>query len=216
MKIKEMLITPNKWSRPQTKIGTIKNIVVHWVGNAGSTAENNAKYFDGLKVGKKNSAGNYIYASSHYIIGNDGVLVRCVPEDEVAYHASDANSYSIGVEVCHSDWNGQFTEKAYKRLVELLVQLCKKYQLEPTQAIIRHYDVTGKICPKYYVENEEAFKKLKEEVVKGMNKEDREFVNAVKVLQEKGIINSPDVWIRGEYSKGNVRSLLIKVSGSMK
>ena len=60
MKIKEMLITPNKWSRPQTKIGTIKNIVVHWVGNAGSTAENNAKYFDGLKVGKKNSAGNYI------------------------------------------------------------------------------------------------------------------------------------------------------------
>ena len=216
MKIKEMLITPNKWSRPQTKIGTIKNIVVHWVGNAGSTAENNAKYFDGLKVGKKNSAGNYIYASSHYIIGNDGVLVRCVPEDEVAYHASDANSYSIGVEVCHPDWNGQFTEKAYKRLVELLVQLCKKYQLEPTQAIIRHYDVTGKICPKYYVENEEAFKKLKEEVVKGMNKEDREFVNAVKVLQEKGIINSPDVWIRGEYSKGNVRSLLIKVSGSMK
>lgn len=43
IEIKDMLITPNKWSRPQTKIGTIKNIVVHWIGNAGSTAENNAK-----------------------------------------------------------------------------------------------------------------------------------------------------------------------------
>lgn len=28
--IKDMLITPNKWSKPQTKIGTIKRIVVHW------------------------------------------------------------------------------------------------------------------------------------------------------------------------------------------
>ncbi|MGL4344662.1 MAG: peptidoglycan recognition protein family protein, partial [Cellulosilyticaceae bacterium] len=158
-----------------------------------------------------NSAGGYIYASSHYIIGNDGVLVRCVPEDEVAYHASDDNSYSIGVEVCHPDWNGQFTEKAHKSLVELLVQLCKKYQLEPTQAIIRHYDVTGKYCPKYYVDNKEAFKKLKEEVVKGM-KGDQELINAVAVLQKKGVVSSPDVWINGEYSKGNVRSLLIKIS----
>lgn len=216
MNIKEMLITPNTYSRPQTKIGKIKNIVIHWVGNAGTTAENNAKYFDGLKVGKKSSAGKYIYASSHYIIGNDGVVVRCVPESEVAYHASSANSYSIGIEMCHPDWEGKFTDKAYKALVKLLVELCNKYQLEPTQAIIRHYDVTGKMCPKHYVENGGAFKKLKEEVVKGMNKEDQELINAVKVLQAKGIISSPDVWIKGEYSKGNVRSLLMKVSGCMK
>ena len=181
MQIKEMLITPNKYSRPKTKIGKIKNIVIHWIGNAGTTAENNAKYFDGLKVGKKNSAGKYIYASSHYIIGNDGVVVRCVPESEVAYHASEANSYSIGVEVCHPDWNGKPTEKAYESLVNLLVELCRKYNLEPTQAIIRHYDVTGKICPKYYVENVSAFKKLKEEV-KGKMNEDKELIEAVKVL----------------------------------
>ena len=93
IEIKDMLITPNKWSRPQIKIGTIKNIVVHWIGNAGSTAENNAKYFDSLKDGRGT------YASSHYIIGNDGVVIRCVPENGVAYHASKANSYSIGIEV---------------------------------------------------------------------------------------------------------------------
>ena len=48
-----MFITPNPYSRPQKKIGQIKNIVIHWIGNAGTTAENNAKYFDGLKVGEK-------------------------------------------------------------------------------------------------------------------------------------------------------------------
>ena len=211
MQIKEMLITPNKYSRSQTKIGKIKNIVIHWIGNAGTTAENNAKYFDGLKVGKKNSAGKYIYVSSHYIIGNDGVVVRCVPESEVAYHASDANSYSIGVEICHSDWPGKPTDKAYNSLVELLVELCMKHNLEPTQAIIRHYDVTGKICPKYYVENVSAFKKLKEEV-KGKMGEDKELVAAVKVLQKKGIISSPEVWINGTYTKNNVKDLIIKVS----
>ena len=215
MNIKDMLITPNKYSRPQTKIGTIKNIVIHWVGNAGSTAENNAKYFDGLKVGKKNSAGSYIYASSHYIIGNDGTVIRCIPENEVAYHASKANSYSIGIEMCHPDWTGKSTDLAYKSLVELVVQLCNRYKLEPTQAIIRHYDVTGKDCPRYYVNNIETWKKLKQEVVDAMNT-DKKLENAVKVLQQKGIINSPEIWINGTHSNNNVRSLIVKVANYLK
>ena len=203
VKIKEMLLTPNRWSRPQTKIGTIKNIVVHWVGNAGSTAENNAKYFDSLKDGRGT------YASAHYIIGNDGVVIRCVPENEVAYHASKANNYSIGIEVCHSDNTGRYTDLAYKSLIELLVDLCSRYKLDPTQTIIRHYDVTGKICPKYYVENTKEWKQLKQDVEDAMNK-DEELEKAVKVLQEKGIISCPDVWIREEYTRNNVRSLIIK------
>ena len=32
--------------------------------------------------------------------------------------------------------------------------------------VIRHYDVTGKICPKYFVEDEEAWKKFREDVGK--------------------------------------------------
>ena len=205
IKIKEMLITPNKWSRPQTKIGIIKNIVVHWIGNAGSTAENNAKYFNSLKDGRGT------YASSHYIIGNDGVVIRCVPENEVAYHASSANSYSIGIEVCHPDNTGKYTDLAYKSLIELLVDLCNRYKLEPMKAIIRHNDVTGKDCPRYYVKNQSEWKKLKQDVSDAMNK-DEELEYAVKVLQEKGIISSPQVWIKGPYAENNVRSLVIKVA----
>lgn len=211
MQIKEMLITPNPYSRPQKKIGQIKNIVIHWIGNAGTTAENNAKYFDGLKVAKKNSSGNYIYASSHYIVGNDGVVVRCVPESEVAYHASDANSYSIGVEICHPDWEGKPTEKAYKALVELLVELCRKYKLEPTQAIIRHYDVTGKICPKWYVENEGDFKQLRKDVAKRVEP-DEELIKAVDMLHSKGIIGTLEVWNDVEKIKlKNVEALVIRL-----
>ena len=30
--------------------------------------------------------------------------------------------------------------------------------------VIRHYDVTGKICPKYYVENEDAWLAFRQNV----------------------------------------------------
>ena len=32
--------------------------------------------------------------------------------------------------------------------------------------IIRHYDVTGKECPKYYVKNSKEWEKLKEDIAK--------------------------------------------------
>ena len=37
-------------------------------------------------------------------------------------------------------------------------------------------------------------------------------MHTVKVLQEKGIISSTEVWVRGEYTKNNVRPLIIKVA----
>lgn len=193
MKCKDMLLTPNIYSRPMTKQKTIQNIVVHWVGNAGSTAENNAKYFDSLKEGKRNNLGEFIYASSHYIIGNDGVLVRCVPEGEVAYHASRANNYSIGIEVCHPDWTGKFTDLAYKTLIELLAELCSRYRLKPTQAILRHYDVTGKDCPRYYVKNQTAWDKLKSDVEDNLTV-DVELEKSVKKFVSHGIVSTPEAW----------------------
>ena len=38
---------------------------------------------------------------------------------------------------------------------ELLSWLCGEYNLKPKD-IIRHYDVTGKLCPIYFVKHEEA------------------------------------------------------------
>ena len=48
-------------------------------------------------------------------------------------------------------------------MVQLCAWLCMKFDLNEDN-VIRHYDVTGKICPKYFVENEEAWKKFREDV----------------------------------------------------
>ncbi|MBC8547964.1 N-acetylmuramoyl-L-alanine amidase, partial [Clostridiaceae bacterium NSJ-31] len=47
MNIKEQLIRVNPYSRPGTKIRPTK-VIVHYVGNPGSTAQNNRDYFDNL------------------------------------------------------------------------------------------------------------------------------------------------------------------------
>lgn len=48
-------------------------------------------------------------------------------------------------------------------MVQLCAWLCMKFELNE-ENVIRHHDVTGKICPKYFVENEEAWKKFKKDV----------------------------------------------------
>lgn len=159
MNIEDRLLTINEYSRSGEKQNKIKNIIVHWVGNAGSSAIGNRNYFESLKDTHKT------YASSHYIIGLNGEIIRCIPEDEVAFHSGgySMNRKSIGIEVCHPDWDGKFNENTYNSLVELCADICRRYNLG-IDAIIRHYDVTGKECPRYYVRNEQEWIKFKNDV----------------------------------------------------
>ena len=170
MEIKQVLLTPNKYSRPRNKLQKVKKIIIHWVGNANTSAMANRNYFESLKIKKK-------FASAHYIIGLEGEILQCIPENEIAYHATTANSYSIGIENCHPDWEGQFNSKTYKSLIELCTELCKCYNLDPEKDILRHYDISKKLCPKYYVENTQAWEKLKKDI---KNKMDNDLTNITK------------------------------------
>lgn len=168
MKITKELLTPNKYSRPQIHLKSVKKIAVHYIGSAGSTAKNNRDYFEGLKdqipdkTGKYclNKDGTYMlykgqridlrWVSSHFIIGLSGEVVQCLPLDEWSYCTNQANGYSISIECCHPDATGKFTAATEKSLAELCAYLCEQFKLDPMKDIIRHYDVTGKQCPLYW------------------------------------------------------------------
>ena len=94
----------------------------------------------------------------------EGEIIQCIPTDEVAYANYPMNYSTISIEVCHPDETGEFSPQTYERLTELTAWLCNTFELDPREDVIRHYDVTGKICPKFYVENPEAWKALKEAV----------------------------------------------------
>lgn len=144
------LIPQNEFSRPGTPLDTVSGVVIHYVGNPNTTAEQNRSYFGNLaNTGET-------YASSHFIIGMDGTVICAVPLDEVAYCSNHRNIDTISIECCHPDTSGRFTQETYDALVELVSWLCQLYGLEQ-EDVIRHYDVTGKLCPKYYVDHPDAW-----------------------------------------------------------
>lgn len=159
LSIQPNLLTPNSYSRPGLPLRQVKKLVIHWVANPHSSALANRNYFENLKHGTRG-----IYASSHYIVGLEGEIIQCIPDTEQAYHAKNANTYSLGIEVCHPDWEGQFDTPTYEALIQFLAKLCMTYTLDPATDILRHYDVTGKVCPKFYVHHPAHFTKLKADV----------------------------------------------------
>lgn len=157
------LLDVNEYSRPGIESDTITGIVIHYTANPGSTAQNNRDYFEGLKDSHETSV------SSHFVVGLEGEIVQCVPTWEMAYASNSRNNDTVSIECCHPDDTGKFNDDTYESMVQLTAWLCKKFGLTE-QNVIRHYDVTGKICPKYFVENEEAWELFKGDVQAALEK----------------------------------------------
>lgn len=151
------LIPLNEYSRPGVALEEVNAIVIHYVGNPNTTAQQNRDYFASLAETGEESV------SSHFVIGTDGTIIQCIPLDEKSYCSNYRNSDTISIECCHPDEDGEFTDETIQALVLLVRYLADGYGLGYDD-VIRHYDVTGKECPKYYVEHEDAWIALKDEI----------------------------------------------------
>lgn len=152
------LLTINDWSRPGIAVSDIKKIVVHYLGNPETTAQENRDYFESLKNLQDT------YMSANYVVGMDGEIIQCVPDGEVAWASNRANYYSISIENCHHDESGKFTDATYWSDVHLVAYLSERYDIDRDD-IIRHYDVTGKDCPKWYVDHPDDWEQFKDDVM---------------------------------------------------
>ncbi len=155
--IERDLLPVNEYSRPGTPLAAIDGIVVHYTANPGTSAKQNRDYFAGL------ADGGGTYVSSHFVIGTEGEIIQCIPMSEMSYASNDRNSDTISIECCHEDESGKFTKETYRSLVKLTAWLCDTYGIG-TEDVIRHYDVTGKACPKYFVDHEDKWEEFLEAV----------------------------------------------------
>ena len=144
------LIDVDGSSRRGEDLEDVQDIVIHYVGNPGTTAEQNRCYYCNPESS----------VSSHFLIGLDGEILQCLPLHEKSSATNWRNADTISIEVCHPDDSGQFTEATYASLVRLTAWLLDACDLEQDH-IIRHYDVTGKDCPRYFVANEQAWEQFK-------------------------------------------------------
>jgi N-acetylmuramoyl-L-alanine amidase len=174
MDIQRNLLTVNCFSRPGKKLSGVKGIVIHWTGNARSTAKQNRDYFESLRKQSLNDPAAR-YASAHFITGLSGEVIQCIPSDEMAYHAGAKtytpealgrlghypNNCTVGIELCHRRADGDFSAETLLAAKELCALLCIQFGLDPARDIWTHYGVTGKICPKRFVDHPEEFHTFK-------------------------------------------------------
>ena len=153
----------------------IDYIVIHYTAGSTSragTAKNNAVMFS--------DPANY--ASADFIV-DDETIVQYNPDikNRFCWHCGDnkniysmggkfygkcTNANSIGIEICSTNpnWTAsdqanskkwRFTEKAVAKAVELTKYLMQTYNI-PADRVIRHYDVSGKLCPGIIGWNEDS------------------------------------------------------------
>lgn len=147
---------------------SIKYIVMHYTANDGDTDEGNAHYFQG--AGRR--------ASAHYFVDEDSVT-QSVRDNDAAWHCGGAlesshhplrgicmNRNSLGVEMCSDIVGGKYTitPQTVDRAVELVKYLMAKYGID-VDHVVRHYDVTGKLCPEPWVRDESQWAKFKARLV---------------------------------------------------
>ena len=151
----------NKKVRPGIKVKQMAFIAIHWTANTGkgANAKANRNYFENIKD-------NTLIASAHYCV-DDKTIMECIPPGEVGYHVGgksytvyakglmkayavgSPNLISVGIEMCvNSDgvW-----EDTVENTVFLVKKLMKDYNV-PVDRVVRHYDITGKLCPQPYID----------------------------------------------------------------
>lgn len=189
MSINELLAHGSNYTT--TSVRRIDYIVIHYTGNDGDTAEGNCKYFS--------AAGRN--ASAHYFV-DERETWRSVRDKDKAwhcggktyYHAKCRNSNALGIELCsRKDKSGAyyFKPETIVRAVALTRAKMAEYGIPP-EHVVRHYDVTHKMCPAPFVQDAAAWQAFKNALTA------REDSDAMETY--KTIANAPD-WARETLKK---------------
>ena len=223
MNIKKNYANPKNYGVERGK-DRIKYLVYHYTANDGDSDEANAKYFQS----------RILKASAHYFVDDDSITMS-VPENMIAFSVGGGrlnsggilngictNTNSISIELCDSKKNGKydFTSNTLKQAIELGRDIMKRYNI-PIERVVRHYDVTGKNCPRPFVENVAYWNAFKSSLISESIKEpttstklDTDYIKrvqkCVKATQtgvpDTATINACPVVKRG--SKGEIVKLL--------
>lgn len=185
MKVTQKLLTKNQWSRPDRKLHAVRAIVLHWIADPHGTPISVFNWFEQRKKGKHG------YGSCHYCVGVDGATMQYIPDEEMAYQVGSKtytergleiskypNDSTLGIEMCHMDWEGSFSDETWDSTVKLTALLLSTYNLNVND-IVTHMDVVGwKDCPRWFQKFPEELVRFKKEVKNYMQQRMYGHVNA--------------------------------------
>lgn len=153
---------------------SVNYIVMHYTGNSKDTASANANYFTGANR----------QASAHYFVDDNSIYQSVELRDKAwhcggskYYHSSCRNTNSIGIEMCCTAGNYKISATTIKNSAYLCAELCELLGITASQVdkyVLRHYDITHKVCPAQMVDSSPtedkdwvAFKKQVKDILGG-------------------------------------------------
>lgn len=168
---------------------SIKYIVIHYTAGNGDTAKNNVDYY-------KNNA---VSASAHYFVDEKNIY-QSVSDGDTAWavgaksytHPTCRNANSISIEMCSRNINGSgkgatdagwyFKDETIENAQKLTRELMAKYKI-PLENVLRHFDVTGKICPAPFVNSPDKWTEFK----KGISYSPKSYDKTVDNMLRDGV-----------------------------
>lgn len=109
--------------------------------------------------------------SVHYVV-DDTDIIQLLDLNQRAWHVGDNRSHSditndntIGIEICVNE-DGNYNI-ARSKAIKLTIHILKKLNL-PIQALVRHFDASGKHCPRNMLDNKELWIDFVEKVKNGL------------------------------------------------
>lgn len=138
-KLIKKILPSNHRLRPRGNY-VITSITVHSVGNSTSTIYGERNWLD--------NPSNTRYAAWNDVVG-EGEIINAIPHGEECWHCGSTygNKHSIGVELIESGDRKKVLETG----AEFVANLLKQYKLT-IDDVKRHYDWTGKNCPRILID----------------------------------------------------------------
>ena len=218
--LKEQLAAAGNYGGSRSA-GQIQYLVLHYTGNDGDTAANNAAYFQR----------NVVKASAHYFV-DDTTVYRSVPDLRAAWavggqkyanadktggggmYGRITNTNSISVELCDTIRNGRYqaSEATLANAAALCRDLMARYGI-PLERVYRHFDVTGKHCPSYMIDGAKwaAFKRrLEERTMDNTSKISKEAVEWMTANEIMKGDRSGDLRLSGSVTRDELSAMLYR------
>ena len=129
-------------ARSGRKLRAFESATIHWIGPFPRQQVETPRHW-----WLTGSDGMGVHASYHFIV-RDGRCLQALPLDEMAWHAGDGangpgNSSSVAVGAIPQNEAGEFSPATVETLRRLIAELAPP-------RLARHFDWTGKDCPRFY------------------------------------------------------------------
>ena len=156
--------TLSDWVKPKDDSKKIPALPLKSALKIGDSKSILVKNMDANSFGYLNNNANNV--SANYCVDEKDIICT-IPPGYMSYGVTGHNEHIITIETCFKDPAGRFELDTIANLRRVVKKCIRDFGIPP-ENVVRHYDLTGKKCPWYYVDNPKEWTRLHRMITKGV------------------------------------------------